>query len=134
MPVAQRHSEKREAILSALRMTSAHPSAEWIYLQLKPRFPNISLGTVYRNLSQFKEQGLIQSVATVKGVERFDANVTPHVHFICRQCGSVTDLPHMRVAPELCRDAARESGARVEQCWLTFYGDCNTCHSMENQS
>lgn len=133
MAVVQRHSEKREAILGVLRGTALHPSAQWIYLQLKDRYPNISLGTVYRNLSQFKEQGAVISVGTVQGVERFDANVAPHAHFICHHCGRVLDLHQMTVPPELSLEAARESGTRIDQCWLTFYGDCMDCNSMENQ-
>ena len=133
MPTAQRYSKKREAILNTLRMTTSHPSAEWIYLQMKQQYPDISLGTVYRNLSQFKEQGTIISVATVKGVERFDANVEPHVHFICSHCGKVQDLHQMEIPAGLCLTAARETGAKVDQCWLTFYGQCADCKNIQKQ-
>ncbi|MGE4277314.1 MAG: transcriptional repressor, partial [Lawsonibacter sp.] len=57
-----RHSKKREAILSAIRSTKSHPSAEWVYQTLKPTHPDLSLGTVYRNLLFFQEHGDIQSV------------------------------------------------------------------------
>ena len=127
MQPAQRHSKKREAIITALRSTESHPSAEWIYLQLKETYPDLSLGTVYRNLSQFKQQGLIQSLGHVNGVERFDANTQPHVHFICTGCGSVSDLHHLQVPSQLCLDAAGETGAQVESCQLTFTGSCSKC-------
>jgi len=133
MPAAQRYSKKREAILSLMKMTDSHPSAEWIYLQMKQQYPDISLGTVYRNLSQFKDQGTIISVATVNGVERFDANVEPHVHFICQCCGKVQDLHQMEIPPGLCLTAARQSGAKVDQCWLTFYGACSDCKNQQKQ-
>ena len=73
MERAIRHSKKREAILAALRGTTRHPSAEWLYRQLKPQHPDLSLGTVYRNLAFFQERGLVQSVGVVQGQERFDA-------------------------------------------------------------
>lgn len=133
MPAAQRYSKKREAILSLLRMTASHPSAEWIYLQMKQQYPDISLGTVYRNLSQFKEQGEIICVATVNGVERFDANVEPHVHFICQSCGRVQDLHQMEIPAGLSLAAARETGAKVDQCWLTFHGACAECKNLQKQ-
>ena len=80
---AVRYSKKREAVLSAIQGTDCHPSAEWVYQRLKPLHPDLSLGTVYRNLTFFRENGLIQSVGVVQGQERFDAVVSPHSHFVC---------------------------------------------------
>ena len=74
-----RYSKKREAILTALRQTNAHPSAEWLYQTLKATHPDLSLGTVYRNLLFFQQQGTVQSVGVVNGQERFDADTTPTV-------------------------------------------------------
>ena len=73
-----RYSKKREAILNAIRSTTCHPSAEWIYQTLKPTHPDLSLGTVYRNLVFFQQQGQVQSVGVVNGQERFDGNTAPH--------------------------------------------------------
>ena len=57
-----RHSPKREAILECLRSTTCHPSAEWVYAQLKPRIPDLSLATVYRNLARFRAEGAVQVI------------------------------------------------------------------------
>ena len=122
---------KRDAILSCLRSTDTHPSADWIYENVKREIPNISLGTVYRNLSLFKEQGTIVSIGTVRGVERFDGNTAPHVHYICSGCGSVLDLAGMAVPEELNCAAARCSGGRVDSCQLTFTGICGQCQNTE---
>ena len=119
--------KKRNAILSCLRSTDVHPSADWVYAQLKPEYPDISLGTVYRNLSLFKQQGTILSLGTVNGVERFDGNTEPHVHFICNRCDSVIDLSHIAVPQSLCAQAAGETGGEVEQCQLSFTGICHRC-------
>ena len=66
------------------------------------------------------------SVATVKGIERFDANTDPHVHFICDRCDAVIDLhqiPMPRYNPEQC------GGCRIESCALTFTGLCSSCQT-----
>ena len=129
-----KHFKKRDAILACLRSTNEHPSADWIYAKLKPEYPDISLGTVYRNLTLFKEQGLITSLGTVGGVERFDANTDPHVHFICSSCDAVMDLPEMTVPQELCRQAAQGTGGQVASCQLTFTGTCSQCAGPEQFS
>lgn len=93
MEAATKQFKKRNAILSCLRGTVLHPSAEMVHEMLREEHPDISLATIYRNLALFKSQGLIQSVGTVNGSERFDADTRPHVHFICTACGAVIDLP-----------------------------------------
>lgn len=130
MESRSKHFRKRDAILTYLRRTDEHPSAEAVYAGLKAVMPDISLGTVYRNLSLFKEQGLIQSLGSVRGVERFDGNIEPHVHFICNDCGKVTDLHQMQVPAELSDTAARLAGAKVIQCQLTFRGQCGACGEL----
>ena len=93
MERATRYSRKREAILNAIQSTDCHPSAEWVYQTLKPTHPDLSLGTVYRNLVLFQQQGLIQSIGVVKGQERFDGCIAPHSHLICTCCGAVMVCP-----------------------------------------
>ena len=118
---------KRNAILTCLRGTDTHPSAEMVHQMLHAEHPDISLATVYRNLSLFKTQGLIQSLGTVRGIERFDANTAPHVHFVCGSCDAVLDLPQMEVNQALCDHAAQCSGCRVDTCQLMFTGTCREC-------
>ncbi len=127
MAAMQKNFRKRNAILDYLRHTDAHPSAETIYTDLKHQIPDLSVGTVYRNLNLFKQQGLVTSVATVAGVERFDANTQPHVHFICTDCDAVMDLHQMQM-PQALYDAAQESaGGSVSSCQLSFSGRCREC-------
>ena len=110
MERTNKHFRKRDAILNCVRSTDAHPSADWVFEHVKEQVPDISLATVYRNLALFKDQGLITSLGTVKGVERFDGNTDPHVHFICTQCGAVMDLPQISVPEELNSAVAQSSG------------------------
>ena len=127
MERTSKHFRKRDAILNCVRQTTVHPSADWVFARLKPEIPDLSLGTVYRNLSLFKEQGLITSLGTVNGVERFDGNTEPHVHFICTGCGRVDDLQSLPVPEELKHTAAQSCGGNVTGCQLTFTGICADC-------
>lgn len=127
MEPRSKHFRKRDAILAFLKNTDVHPSAEAVYAGLKETMPDISLGTVYRNLALFKEQGLIQSLGSVNGVERFDANTEPHVHFVCTGCGQIRDLHEMQVPRQLSDQAASLSHATIRQCQLTFTGECEGC-------
>ena len=127
MEPGSKRFRKRDAILAYLRSTDQHPSAETVYANLKTQIPDLSLGTVYRNIALFKQQGLIVSLGTVKGVERYDGNIDPHVHFVCTECGAVSDLHALHVPEELNTAAAREAGAMVDHCHLTFHGRCHEC-------
>ena len=118
---------KRDAILEAVRRARSHPSADMVYASLQKTHPDISLATVYRNLALFKRRGDIISVGTVDGVERFDGHTEPHVHFICRRCGAVRDLPQLTVPQEMTRLAADQTAGQVELCQLTFTGVCSSC-------
>ena len=114
MEASTKQFRKRNAILSYLRGVTNHPSAEMVFTDLKQEIPDLSMGTVYRNLSLFKQQGLAISVATVKGVERFDGNTAPHVHFICNDCGAVIDLEAMQVPDSLSQAAQQCCGGQQE--------------------
>ena len=126
-----KHFRKRDALYEYLKGTAAHPSAETIYTDLKQQIPDLAMGTVYRNLTLFKQQGLVSTVATVGGVERFDANTAPHVHFICQHCHKVMDLMEMQVPDDLRHTAAALCGGRVDTCQLSFSGLCRDC--LENE-
>ena len=129
---ATKQFRKRNAILEYLQQTDEHPSAEMVYNKLKPQIPDISLATVYRNLSMFRQQGDIISIGTVGGVERFDGNTMPHVHFVCTGCEAVSDLPQIKVPEELNRKVTSQTGGTIDMCQLTFVGRCNQCIGGEN--
>ena len=122
-----KHFRKRSAIYAYLCNTYSHPSAETVFTQLKPQIPDLSMGTVYRNLKLFCQQGQASVIATVDGVERFDANTQPHVHFICTRCNGVSDLMELEIPQSLVDQAAAQCGGTVEGCQLTFNGICDQC-------
>ena len=134
MEVCKKQFKKRQAILEFLQHTTAHPSAEMVFNHLKPEIPDLSLGTVYRNLSMFKEQGQIISLGTVNGVERFDGNTTPHVHFVCTGCDAISDLPQIAVPEALNQEVMQETGGMIDTCQLTFVGVCQTCKEKKDQT
>jgi Fur family peroxide stress response transcriptional regulator len=125
-PKPYRHSRQRERILELLRSTDAHPTANWVYAGLRREFPNLSMGTVYRNIGILAEQGLISRIDFGSTFDRLDANVTAHYHFICEQCGSITDLD-LPVEQRFNRATVAGRGFRVRRHDIEFYGLCPQC-------
>jgi Fur family peroxide stress response transcriptional regulator len=123
----RKHSRKRDAILEILRSTRNHPGAQWVYDRLKPAIPGLSLGTVYRNLSQFKEEGTLASLGVVRGEERFDAAVHPHPHAVCTRCGRVEDLPEEVRAEIMAGFDVEIPGFVIDKRNTVFYGLCDDC-------
>ena len=116
-----RKSKKRDAIWQELCALSTHPNADMLHAQLKSCIPDLSLGTVYTNLCAFKREGMAVSVGTVNGKERFDGNVTPHAHFICRECGEVRDLWDVPIP------AHPQVDDEIDSCRLSYFGRCAAC-------
>ena len=139
MESTRRQSKKRDAIREILLASYDHPSVEEIYRRLNPSvvtvmaqmdIPDLSLGTVYRNLALFREEGKAMSVATVAGQERFDGRTHPHAHFICEKCGRVDDVD--AVLPETL--VTGEMPGEVRSWALTFYGICRCCAADDNKN
>ena len=127
---ARKNSKKRQVILDALAATTAHPTAQELYQQLKPDYPDLSLGTVYRNLSVLAEEGLVVSVAHVNGQERYDARVEPHTHFICRRCARVIDLLELEDAISgMYGEIEHRFVCLPESHTLTVSGLCPNCRA-----
>ncbi len=122
-------SRQREAILKVLRSTDTHPTANWIYNEVRKEIPNISLGTVYRNLSQLSENGDILSINIGDGVERFDGDIKPHIHLCCTRCNTVIDVP---VKNDILADKIGHSDFIVEKSICAAYGICKNCNSNLN--
>lgn len=121
-----KYSRQREAILSYLRSTTSHPTAENVYFKIREEFPKLSLGTVYRNLNLLAENGVILRLSCGDGVERFDAITKPHNHFICRTCGVVLDLK-VECMETIDKEAEKHFSGKIEGHEVYFYGTCNQC-------
>lgn len=105
-----------------------HPTADTVYANVRKEYPNISLGTVYRNLSLLSERGEIMKISTGDGPDRFDGNPLPHYHFVCKKCGSVIDL-EMESIDSINEVANANFGGVVEGHVAYFYGSCEKCKS-----
>ena len=125
MASKQRYSRQREAIVQQLVHRTDHPSADMIYNSLRVEYPNISLGTVYRNLKSLSAEGVIRHL-TVDGKERFDGNTLPHIHLACTCCGSIFDLFDDEVDNFLAHIACR-TGCTIADVSMVIHGRCNTC-------
>lgn len=128
-----KYSKQRERILDLLQNTGMHPTATWIYDQLKKEFPDLSLGTVYRNLNILIEQGLVKKIDFGSTFDRFDANTSEHYHFICERCGAIYDLK-MPVISSLNKKVEEEGNFEVHHHRIEFYGICEKCKRELNQS
>lgn len=123
--IGKRYSRQRELIRQSLMNTNEHPTAEMVYHWLKPENPNLSLGTVYRNLNLLADEGVITRMPFP--VERYDAETRPHPHFQCNACGAVYDLEGLPYNSTLDVDAAGCSGHHVERHEIVFTGSCKNC-------
>ncbi|SMC77451.1 Fur family transcriptional regulator [Papillibacter cinnamivorans] len=125
----RRYSRQREIIHAALKETKEHPTADMLYERLKPENPNLSLGTVYRNLNQLVEEGSVRRLSFP--VERFDARTEAHPHMICIRCGRVVDID-LPYCEALDRQATDMSGHEVSHHELLFSGTCEDCRKIIN--
>jgi len=122
-----RNTRQRGVILDILRGSHEHPTAEMIYREARHVLPNISLGTVYRNLNFLREQGAVQEIRPSEGgSSRFDAADTPHAHFHCIHCSALLDIPLPR-ALESLRFEEEEKISAVSLVDLHVIGSCVEC-------
>ena len=123
-----RMTKQRSAVLSVLKSTTEHPPADWVYSQVRRLLPRISLGTVYRNLSELKEAGLVLELDFGTGYSRFDFRTDAHYHIMCLKCGRVEDV--MIPVKKTLEDAAsRASGYSILSHTIQFKGICSACAS-----
>jgi len=123
---ALKYSRQRESIKQYLATTYDHPTADMVYLHVKEEFPNISLGTVYRNLNLLADMGEAIKIATPNGGDRFDGRTNPHNHFLCTKCGKIIDLD-MEDISHINETAAKNFGGIIESHSIIFYGTCADC-------
>lgn len=123
---ALKYSRQREAIKTYLMNCKTHPTADTIYSSLRMEYPNISLGTVYRNLSLLTELGEIAKISTGDSAEHYDGDTILHHHFICTCCHRVYDLPTTDLG-NILENASKDCPGRIEFYRANFYGICEQC-------
>ena len=121
-----RYSKQRENILNGLKDFCIHPTAEELYMHLKPENKNLSLATVYRNLNQLSANGDIKRIEGLSGRVHFDLNTHEHFHIICEQCGKIMDLP-AQMAESMKEILSAQNDFKVKSYDIIVKGLCNSC-------
>ncbi|MEW6237798.1 MAG: transcriptional repressor [Candidatus Omnitrophota bacterium] len=120
------HSKKRNRILEIIRGSDKHPSADWIYEQMKREYPGVSLGTIYRNLKILEEDGLIYIASTGGELSHYDANPSLHHHITCEICGKIADIEY-EIDSRIFNDIKAINGFEITSKRLGFHGICPEC-------
>lgn len=118
-------SKQRELTLNFVLNSVEHPTAEFVYESLKKDNPNLSLGTVYRNLSQLEEHGLIRKVNIPGMPVRYDGNLSTHDHFVCESCGKIVDIDssEINISPSKSLE-----GVAINKYHVVLSGLCRDCN------
>lgn len=120
------HSKQRDTILQILKENVVHPTAEYLYGILKEKNTGISLATLYRNLNQLADNGIIKKIDGLETSSHFDHNTHEHFHFICDECKKVFDVP-VCVAPDVVQKTEQETGFIVKGYDIALHGICSEC-------
>jgi Fur family peroxide stress response transcriptional regulator len=120
-----RQTRQRRIVFDAVKQCKSHPTADWVFDRVRATMPNISLGTVYRNLSVLKDEGLLREIPGNDRRAHYDSNVDPHAHFICSSCGEIRDI---KVKPTgQWRTHKELVGCEVTEQRIEFIGLCASC-------
>ena len=120
------YSRQREIILNTLKENVVHPTAEYLYGILHEENPNISMATLYRNLNQLAEKGIIKKIYGLEAPSHFDHNTHEHFHFICDKCKKVFDIS-VNIAPDVVERTQKETGFEVKGYDIALHGLCDAC-------
>jgi Fe2+ or Zn2+ uptake regulation protein len=127
-----RETRQRREVYRSVAATATHPTAEWIFSSVRRKLPNISLGTVYRNLSVLRDEGLVREIIGHDRCARYDANTMPHAHFLCTDCGFIADVASP--LPSVDWSTVSELvGCEVEVELLELRGRCASCRNRADE-
>lgn len=126
MTKSTRMTKQKKVILDILRSNGCHPSADWVYEQARKIVPDISLGTVYRNLNVLRDMGEILELNYGSTYSRYDGNPENHYHFLCEKCNKLFDvtIPVYQGLDKMVQDT---TGFEVRHHRMEFYGICDEC-------
>ena len=128
-----RPSVQRVAIYAYLCEHPIHPTVDMVYLALAPVYPTLSRTTIYNTLKLFAEYGLVQTIQIEDDKLRYDANMTPHLHFKCVKCGKVYDIFNEKLLNEIDKECSNllPSDFTVEKIQTNIWGVCSDCAEKE---
>jgi len=128
-----RKSSQRDAILRVVKNTNSHPGADWIYEEVKKEIPNISMGTIYRNLRFLVETGEVKKI-NIPGIpSRFDGSNSDHHHLVCEKCGRIFALDES-VECDAEAKIFQKTGFKTKVQYLKFIGLCSDCQKEQDKT
>ena len=128
--VQRRFSKQRQIIYDMIKSNPVHPTADYIYNSLKKDYPDLSLGTVYRNLNVLTESGLIIKITSSCNSEHYDGNTEKHYHLMCEECNHIFDV-NIGYLNDIEQEAQKECSHLIKHHSLVFTGVCAEC-KMQN--
>lgn len=120
-----RNTKQKEVILNIINNSFNHLNANGVYLEARKIIPNISLGTVYRNLNNLVDENKIIRLKMSDGVDRFDKNII-HAHIVCSACGKIDDVMY-----DYIKKLPNIKDYEVMNYDLRFIGKCKECLEKE---
>jgi len=123
-------TRQRQMILEEFRTPGQHLTADLVYEHVRRRIPNISLGTVYRNLEILSKAGLIKKLCLGSGQKQYDGGLHRHYHVRCVRCGRVSDVP-VKLFGDLESAARQSSDFEILGHQLEFEGLCADCKAAD---
>jgi len=127
-----RKSSQRDAILKVVKNTNSHPGADWIYEQVKKEIPNISMGTIYRNLRLLANTGEIKDLSIPGTPSRFDGSTSDHHHLVCEKCSRIFDLDESANC-NMEAEIFQKTGFKAKVQYLKFIGLCSDCQKEQEE-
>jgi Fe2+ or Zn2+ uptake regulation protein len=122
----ERLTKQRKLILEELKKLKTHPTAPELYIKLRKKLPNISLGTVYRNLEILSQEGKILKISC-DNFNRFDSYINQHPHFFCKSCQKVFDIKQQINLQFNKNSFERKTGSKVLKANIILCGICKNC-------
>lgn len=127
----KKYSRQREIILESLKTRKDHPTAEKLFMDLKTKMPELGIATVYRNLTELCEEGIITKIKSKTGPDRYDGNDLPHIHFECKKCGDFIDIYltelQIKKMHESIKRLTNEINANYDASEVYLTGSCRNC-------
>ena len=129
--MAKRNTIQRQLVIAAVRFLADHPTAEEVYDRITMEYPDISKGTVYRNLNSLVESGLLGKVSVPSGADRFDHILARHYHIKCTHCGKFMNVENFDYFHDLDDKLATATGFKMEHPDIVFSGLCPECQKHQ---
>ena len=130
--MAKRNTIQRQLVIAAVRFLANHPTAEEVYDRITMEYPDISKGTVYRNLNSLVESGLLSTVSVPSGADRFDHILAIHYHIKCTECGKFMNVENFDYIPDMDQKVAAVTGYKMNHHDIVFSGVCPECQKLEH--